>query len=570
MARGRTRLTCSDTSGQCAFTSRNSPVDGLPVVVVDEEVYRLLPALVIATVDKLARMPWEGRVQALFGQVSRRCDRHGYLTPGEDHPGSHPRRDPLPAVSVVACELLRPPDLIIQDELHLISGPLGSLVGLYETAVDALCCWSVDGQHVRPKVIASTATIRRAGDQVARLFDRGLAVFPPPGLDARDSFFALQRDQPEDADERPGRRYLGVCAPGRRFKQVLIRVYVAQLQAAWEILGRQPGAEADAYMTLVGYFNSLRELGGMRRLVEDDVQNRLFGGARGEGRGRLILEELTSRKSASDIPQVLDQLGVGRVSQDARKQRKDGDPMSIDVLLATNMISVGVDVPRLGAMVVAGQPKSTSEYIQATSRIGRRHPGLVIAVYNWARPRDLSHYETFCHYHRTLYRQVEPFSVTPFAPRALDRGLTGVLASLLRLSGPDWNPNPAAALVDPADAKAARARAAICSRADRQVAHGAAQALEQRLGALLDAWRAEALVGQRTLVYKARGKSDTDVSLLQEPGIEGWDMWTVPVSMRNVEASVPLKLRPDGIGRPADAWQAPERSAPVPKQEGSS
>ena len=567
--RGRTLLSCSDTSGQCPFTPRNSPGEGLPVVVVDEEVYRLLPALVIATVDKLARMPWEGRVQALFGQVSRRCERHGYLTPSETHSGSHPKRGTLPAVSVLECEPLRPPDLIIQDELHLISGPLGSLVGLYETAVDELCRWQVDGERVRPKVIASTATIRRAGDQVARLFDRKLAVFPPPGLDARDSFFALQRDQPEDEDERPGRRYLGVCAPGRRFKQALIRVYVAQLVAAWEILGRQPGAAADAYMTLVGYFNSLRELGGMRRLVEDDVQNRLFGRGGREGRGRLFLEELTSRKSASDIPQVLDQLGVGRPSQKSRRQRKEGEPASIDVLLATNMISVGVDVPRLGAMVVAGQPKSTSEYIQATSRIGRRHPGLVIAVYNWARPRDLSHYETFCHYHATLYRQVEAFSVTPFAPRALDRGLTGVLASLLRLSGPEWNPNPGAALVDPADAKAVHARRAICARADDQIIQEAAQTLDHRLKVLLDAWKEQASVGQRTLVYKARGKSDTDVSLLQEPGIEGWSRWTVPTSMRNVEASVPLKLRPDAIGPPADGWEAPERSAPLPKADRS-
>ena len=296
------------------------PGEGLPVVVVDEEVYRLLPALVIATVDKLARMPWEGRVQALFGQVSRRCERHGYLTPGEDHPGpASASAARMPPAAVVACEPLRPPDLIIQDELHLITGPLGSLVGLYETAVDALSTWTIDGDAVRPKVIASTATIRRAGDQVKRLFDRKLGVFPPPGLDARDSFFALQRDQPEEQDAKPGRRYLGVCAPGRRYKQVLIRVYVAQLRAAWAVLGRQPGEAADAYMTLVGYFNSLRELGGMRRLVEDDVQSRLFR-AEGDDRGRLIIEELTSRKSAADIPATLDQLGVRRLSQDKRTQ----------------------------------------------------------------------------------------------------------------------------------------------------------------------------------------------------------------------------------------------------------
>ncbi|HUC01021.1 MAG TPA: DISARM system helicase DrmA [Solirubrobacterales bacterium] len=568
MARRRTVLQCSDTTGQCAFTPRNSPGEGLPVVVVDEEVYRLLPALVIATVDKLARMPWEGRVQALFGKVYRHCDRHGFLTAGEDHPGHHPARGRLPSAQVVACEPLRPPDLIIQDELHLISGPLGSLVGLYETAVDELASWSVGGARVRPKVIASTATIRRAADQVRRLFDRELSVFPPPGLDARDSFFAVQRDRPEELEEKPGRRFLGVCAPGRRYKQVLIRVYVAQLRAAWEVLGRQPGEEADAYMTLVGYFNSLRELGGMRRLVEDDVQSRLFRAA-GDNRGRLIIEELTSRKSAADIPETLDQLGVQRLSKEPRKAPPTGvfEAPSIDVLLATNMISVGVDVPRLGAMVVAGQPKSTSEYIQATSRVGRAHPGLVLTVYNWARPRDLSHYEGFCHYHRTLYRQVEALSVTPFAPRALDRGLTGVLASLLRLGGPEWNPNHGAELVDPAAELARRARESIRARADDQIGHQGADQLATDISVRLDEWRAEAMVGQRTLVYRRRPKSDSDVSLLQEPGIEGWGTWTVPTSMRNVENAVPLALRPRGISLPREDWEAPERSAPVPEPE---
>jgi len=571
--RGRTLITCSDTAGECPFTPRDSPGEGLPVVVVDEEVYRLLPALVIATVDKLARMPWEGRVQALFGQVSRRCPRHGYLTPSEaGHPGQHPARGSLPAVSVVACEALRPPDLVIQDELHLISRPLGSLVGLYETAVDELATWSVNGRRVRPKVIASTATIRRAGDQVRRLFDRRLAVFPPPGLDARDSFFAVQRDRPAEREARPGRRYLGVCAPGRRFKQVLIRVYVAQLRAAWTVLGRQPGEDADAYMTLVGYFNSLRELGGMRRLVEDDVQSRLFR-AQEEGRGRLVIEELTSRKSASEIPGTLDQLGTRRLSQAKRTpaSRRPGESSyeapSVDVLLATNMISVGVDVPRLGAMVVAGQPKSTSEYIQATSRVGRVHPGLVMTVLNWARPRDLSHYETFGHYHRTIYRQVEALSVTPFAPRALDRGLSGVLVSLLRLCGESLNPNEAARSVDPSSETAARMREAIRARAGDQIGHPASIELAERVTRLLEAWKQEADVGQRALVYQRRGRSDDQFSLLAEPGLEGWTTWTVPTSMRNIEAAVPLALRAGGIGSAGEAWASPERSAPLPDSE---
>jgi hypothetical protein len=268
---------------------------------------------------------------------------------------------------------------------------------------------------------------------------------------------------------------------------------------------------------------------------------------------------------------TLDQLGIRRLSQEKRTQRREGvyEAPSIDVLLATNMISVGVDVPRLGAMVVAGQPKSTSEYIQATSRVGRERPGLVISVYNWARPRDLSHYETFCHYHRTLYRQVEAMSVTPFAPRALDRGLTGVLASLLRLCGPEWNANDGAGKVDPVSEHAVTAREAIRDRAAQQLEHPAAVALGERLDHLLDEWKKEAAVGQRNLVYRRRGKSDADVSLLEEPGIEGWSRWTVPTSMRNVETAVPLVLRPTGIGPPTMDWERPERSAPLPDPEAS-
>ncbi len=566
---GRTLLTCTDTTGECPFTLRNSGGEGLPAVVVDEEIYRLLPALVIATVDKFARMPWEGRTQALFGQVERRCERHGFLTASErGHPNSHPKRGDEPAATVVSAEPLRPPDLIIQDELHLISGPLGSLVGLYETAIDELCSWDLDGTRVRPKVIASTATIRRAEDQVRRLFDRGLAVFPPPGLDARDSFFALQRDAPEDQEGRPGRRYLGVCAPGRRYKQVLIRVYVAQLRAAWTVLGRQPGEAADAYMTLVGYFNSLRELGGMRRLVEDDVQSRLFR-KDVNNRGRLQIEELTSRKTASDIPETLDRLGIQRLTAEKRKPRKDGkiDTPSIDVLLATNMISVGVDVSRLGTMVVAGQPKSTSEYIQATSRVGRRFPGLVLTVYNWARPRDLSHYETFGHYHRTLYRQVEALSITPFAARAIDRGLTGVLASLIRLNGMRLNPNDGAGELDAADERARRAVEVLRDRADDQLGEAGAAQLAELVVARLQEWESLAKVGQRNLVYRRVGKQEAAVPLLEEPGAEGWSRWTVPTSLRNVEAPVPLALREGAITPAGEGWDAPEKPAPKPKRE---
>ena len=308
--RGRTLTYCGDALGQCPFSARQSPQEGLPILVVDEEIYRRLPTLLIATVDKFAQMPWNGKVQMLFGQVDAYCDRHGFRSPEIEDASIHPKRDRMPAAKTTAHPLLRPPDLIIQDELHLISGPLGTLVGLYETAVDHLCSWEVNGTRVRPKVLASTATIRKAADQVHATFLRTVNVFPPHGLDVTDNFFALQR-QPSDI--MPGRRYLGICAPGRRLKVALIRVYIALLAAAQTLYEKQGyGVSADPWMTLVGYFNSMRELGGMRRLIDDDVQTRLRKmDQRGLTRRSFSLgsiDELTSRKDSTDIPQVLDHL----------------------------------------------------------------------------------------------------------------------------------------------------------------------------------------------------------------------------------------------------------------------
>ena len=169
----------------CVFSAQG--LGRLPVHVVDTEVYRHVPSLVIATVDKFARMPWKGQVQALFGRVNRYCPRHGHLVRAEAHPNNHRESRTVRGASVVNAKELAPPDLIIQDELHLISGPLGTLVGIYETAVDALCSVSLDGALVGPKVIASTATIRSAKEQVGALFRRHLEIFPPQGLEATDS-----------------------------------------------------------------------------------------------------------------------------------------------------------------------------------------------------------------------------------------------------------------------------------------------------------------------------------------------------------------------------------------------
>jgi len=554
--RGRTLMFCGDPLGQCPFTERNSGGEGIPAVVVDEEVYRLLPALLIATVDKFAQMPWKGETQMLFGRVNSFCPRHGFGSPDLNCGESHRAAGTLPATRTAPAGPLRPPDLIIQDELHLISGPLGTLVGLYETAVDRLCEWEAHGQRVRPKLVASTATIRRARDQVFQLYLRRVNVFPPAGLDARDNFFAVQR---APSEEIPGRCYVGIAAPGTRVKALLIRVYVAAMAAAQKLYNEE-GAALDPYLTTVGYFNAMRELGSMRRAVDDAVNTRLRAAdQRGLARRFLApegVEELTSRKNAADIPKTLDRLELP-FGGDIKKGRP------IDVLLATNMISVGVDVSRLGLMVVGGQPKTTAEYIQATSRVGRRFPGLVLVVYNWARPRDLSHYERFEHYHATFYKQVEPLSVTPFSPRALDRGLTGVLVSLIRLGGERFNPNEGAQRIDRDDALVRDAVEIISRRAGVATASvDVANETSKSIAGRIDMWeaRAQATTGGSKLGYRERRDGIT-VGLLISAEANRGDPFTCLNSLRDVEATAPLLLD--------DANMAPRGNYAMPGSSGT-
>jgi len=564
---GRTFIYCGDQYGLCPFSRRKAPDEGLPVLVVDEEIYRRLPALLIATVDKFAQMPWNGAVQMLFGQVNGYCTRHGFRSPDIHDADSHQRtRSGMPRAATQPCGPLRPPDLIIQDELHLISGPLGTLVGLYETALDKLCTWEVSGRKVRPKVLASTATIRSAASQVHSLFLRKVAVFPANGLDARDNFFSIQRPPSED---HPGRQYIGICAPGHRLKAALIRVYVGLLCAA-QSLSERYGKSADPWMTLVGYFNSMRELGGMRRLVDDDVRSRTWKmDRRGLGKRSLsvssrdnYLEELTSRMRSEDIPKILDRLEAVfdpdldalRVEMAKKKQYDRMPKKPIDVLLATNMVSVGVDVQRLGLMAVAGQPKSTAEYIQATSRVGRRFPGLVCTVFNWARPRDISHYESFEHYHATFYKHVEALSVTPFSAGALQRGLAALLVSLVRMSGPDFNPNDAAGRATRDHPYFADAIETIVRRAGLVGSEpGVGDDARAELQSKLDIWLAEAQAGGRTLTYDfpygpgAGPKRQTAVPLLQRPKIGDWDDFTCLNSLREVEPTVNLIIEDGGM-----------------------
>ncbi|ABW19569.1 helicase-related protein [Alkaliphilus oremlandii] len=364
--------------------------DGLPIYLIDEDIYNFKPTLIISTVDKFARMTWEPKIGQIFGIDSP------YL----------------------------PPDLIIQDELHLIAGPLGTVTGLYETAIDFFCY----RKGIKPKIIASTATIRNAANQILSLYAREHRQFPPQGINIRDSYFAVEAT----IDERPGRKYIGVLSPHKSATTTLIRVY-ALLQFATRYL-KDKGFEdevVDNYWTLTGYFNSLRELGGAVVQVYDDVQDRyaflyntkfkkLNPSFSGEKKYE-YLEELTSRKNQSEITKAL---------EDLSRTYETGE--AFDYVLASNMISVGVDISRLGLMVVNGQPKSNSEYIQASSRVGRKNPGLVISVYNPSRSRDRSHYEQFMVYHSAMYKHVESTSLTPFSARARERALSAVYISMCR------------------------------------------------------------------------------------------------------------------------------------------
>jgi len=566
--RRRVLVHCSDPEGDCLFTPRHSPGEGLPVLTVDEEIYRLTPALVIATVDKLAQLPWRAATAPLFGLVDSECPRHGWQNP--EFAGfcrtRHPAVGDLPAAVPAPAMRLRPPDLIIQDELHLISDALGSMVGLYETVIDRLCTRQSAGGAIRPVLVASTATVRRARDQVEQVFARGLAVFPPQVIDAGETFFSRAVAPGPDT---PGRRYRGVLAPGERLKSVEIRVVTALLEHGQYLLDRH-GAAADPYMTVVDYFTSTRELAGMRRLADDDIADRLASQQVRTRRRRPSISELTSRMPSSRIAATLAELerrfdpvfdssaALAEFRRDpaAAKERSENRLPALDVLLATSMLQVGVDVQRLGLMVVTGQPKNTAEYIQATSRIGRdrNRPGLVVTIYQWTRPRDLAHLEAFGYDHATFGLRIEGLTTTPFSDRALDRGLTGVLVTAMRHSGTSALANTAAQTLPLAGLAVTALLEEIRTRAER-VTHDTEQAISVRMGLQhrLDSWHAHrAAVTTGRLGYEV----GADITgLLVDPDSGSWDLWSAPRSLREVEPQISLQLdQHDRSLHEAPAW----------------
>ena len=374
----------SCTHEDCDFTAR------LPIQIIDEELYDHPPTLLFGTVDKFAMLPWDGRIGSFFSV-------------GSDN---------------------RSPELIIQDELHLISGALGTMVGLYETAVDAIC----SQKGVRPKIIASTATIRRAKEQCSVLYNRDVVQFPAPGLDSSDSFFAREAEISYE-NGIFGRKYVGLMPSGKTKAMMEIRTMAASLQRIHMM--KLPDEIKDKLWTLTAYFNSLKDLGKASTLVEDDIKDFIIRTANRHFTSRRIIvgaDELTSRVTTTELNETLDKLEKLEYS----RSNMDNKRYASNILLATNMISVGIDVARLNVMVLIGQPKLTSEYIQASSRVGRSYPGVAFVQYDATKSRDRSHYERFRSYHESFYRFVEPTGATPFSKPARERGLHAVVTAMIR------------------------------------------------------------------------------------------------------------------------------------------
>jgi hypothetical protein len=393
-------LHCTDVA--CSFGQEDSQ-NWLPVEVIDERIYRRPPSLVIGTADKLAIVAYRPEAGALFGRR---------ITGGQLH------------------QYYLPPGLIIQDELHLISGPLGTMYALYEGIFERLCSLQQDGNWVKPKLIASTATIRGAADQVMALYARSQThLFPAPGLLMGDSFFGrYARDAAGRL--RDGRLYLGIHASD--YGSVL----TTQVRAFSSALFRPfsfPADRRDPWWTLLAFYNSIRELGGAKTLFDSDIRSRLKfifnreGFAHNDRRNLRIVEELTSRLSQAEIVGMMDRLSA--------PYNTTANDRTLDACLASNIIEVGVDIDRLSLMGIVGQPKTTATYIQITGRVGRRwwdRAGLILMIYNPSKSRDRSHFEQFHSYHRRLYERVEPTSATPFALSAIQRALPGALITWAR------------------------------------------------------------------------------------------------------------------------------------------
>lgn len=514
----------------------------IPVYLVDEEIYSRCPTIILSTVDKFAKLPWDVKTNALFGRVDRLCSRDGYVAIGDEHK-RHNKTPNNPASTLTRIKPFLPPELIIQDELHLITGPLGTVYGAYETIIEEMCSYKSDGKLIKPKYVVSTATIKNAPEQTKCLYARErTSQFPPNGFEIGDSFFIREIPIPETylektPEEDPFRKYVGVSAPGQSVKTTLLRVYASILQTAYNLSLQDEWKDViDPYYTLIGYYNSIRELGGAVRLLQDDIPKRIkylkkrLNMDKIRYLNRSANVEITSRMSSYQIPEQLKKLETPYTERNC-----------LDTAIATNMIAVGMDVDRLGLMVVTGQPKQNSEYIQATSRIGRSLPGLVVTLYNPYRPRDLSHYENFTGYHSQLYRFVEGTTATPFSARARDRVMHALVISAIRLRYPGFAANASASdIAHLTDEQLAEVKSLILDRLN-VIKPAVREDAEAEIDQFIDWWKVLAAKPKR-LLFKGplyRSKEEKNNYLMSYYGQQGARDTEKPTlsSMREVESA---------------------------------
>ncbi len=421
------RFVCSNPNDTCTFE------DGFPVRLCDEIIYKEPPTLLFGTVDKFATIAHKVSTTEK-NKDSRRIFGQG-----------------------INC---LPPDLIIQDELHLLLGPLGSAVSLFECAIDQLCTReeNINGQliKIRPKIISSTATTRNTELQIRALYDRNVNIFPHNGTDYDDSFFAFyRREEKEHAVHFISKRkYMGIMPTGRT--QMTTQMRLAAIILVHRALFEQDhlndaGFEyaADNYYSTISYFNSLKEVGKTDAQFFTEYSKyvrRLFKRVMRNGNllecfyamGDLKESELSGRLSGQEVNEKFEEVGQNW-SLKTRLPHKHKDVWTRgttppDYILATNMISVGLDVSRFNTIIMNSMPRNIAEYIQASSRVARKEEGLVITLHNPFRSRDVSHFEKFREFHEKLYYYVEPISITPFSQKSVEKYLPLYLAAIVRHS----------------------------------------------------------------------------------------------------------------------------------------
>ncbi|MCF8373550.1 MAG: hypothetical protein K9H64_18160 [Bacteroidales bacterium] len=477
----------------CHYSEKNG---GLPIVLIDEDIYSKPPTILFATVDKFAALAWKGEATSFFNNGSN-----------------------------------RKPELIIQDELHLLNGTLGSLVGLFENALLQLCD--------NPKIIASTATVKNVDKQIQGLYGREARVFPQYATNSDDTFFSKVMDESK-------RKYIGILPTGKTTVVTNLQLLSALLYARLEVWKKSDNKkDADNFWTIISYFKSLKEIGRfsnkinseLKRIVEQ-IQVRLLDNNYPNNLNHYYLAqrslELTSRIPNEKIKKNLDKL-------DAQFMGNIKERNAIDLVLATNMISVGLDVGRLGVMVMNGMPPNTAEYIQASSRVARKNEGLVITLYDPFNSRDLSYYEDFVQFHKTFYKQVEPLSVTPFAENALDKMLFTLILAYFRHTTPYTDNNTATALLDD-NVKNDLRNNLIQLFQNHQFAQNDIDLIVEKVDRILDSWVTR-IQDKGDIKYYLPFKPEQSLILpLQENSDEEYPLKAMQ-SMRSVEPSSEILIR---------------------------